>query len=210
MAKHKGVPKKTTFGDDAPTLVIEEPSSSLAIRSKGKEVSAPEIRKSVSEGAQPLSPVIRQEHEYERDVPSVATQDPDLPKARSAQNSQYIRMSGRDERLFFEDILRFEDLAVNPSCTIGKLSLARVELNSIVIRERLQANALEAFTMDRSGVMKEFSDRLEERIRSMGGKLHDLQPVPSPYKYDTSDESDGEQKSTIEKGRTAGEGTGRG
>ena len=150
-------------------------------KGKGRALPVLEIQKAASDGTPGPSVILSQVPEF-NNSPPVMTQDLDLTKARSVQGPSYVRMSGRDERLFFEDILCFERLATSSSCSVGELSLARVELNSIAIRERMQANALEVFTLDRCGVMGDIVAQLGERIKSMGGKLRDLQPIPAPVR----------------------------
>ena len=200
LAKQKGSLKKATAEEDTSVLNVVGQSASTLPMEKGVDLRAPEMRKAASEGSTVLPVAIRQVQEHERDTSMVVAQDVGSSKARIIQGSSYVRMSGRDERLFFEDILRFEEIATSPSCSLGKLSLARVELNSIAIRERMQVNALEAFTMDRSGVMDDILNQMGERIKAMAGKLRELQPIPDPAGYHPSDDSDDGEDSTVKGG----------
>lgn len=201
QSKQKGGSKRTTAEGDISLLEVPGQSVSTMTKGKGRALPVPEIRKAASDGTPVPSAILSQVPEFDNSTP-IMTQDLDLTKARSVQGPSYVRMSGRDERLFFEDILRFERLATSSSCSVGELSLARVELNSIAIRERMQANALEAFTLDRCGVMGDIVAQLGERIKSMGGKLRDLQPIPAPVGLET-DTSDEDNNSAVEKGKEA-------
>ena len=168
-AKSKGgQKKKLVVADNLSILTTPTVTTTATAKGKGVTVSAPETGKSVSEGLP--SPLVSfpQEDELVEVVPTIAPQDPGPSKAQNIPQQPYPH-TGRCEQIFFEDVARFEDELSSSLHSRTRLGLARAELNSILLREKMQVDVLAAFTANRRTVMEELVERMEAKLNSLSG-----------------------------------------
>jgi len=170
-AKNKGgQKKKLVVADNLSILTTPTVTTRAAAKGEGVTTLAPEMR-SVSEGSPSPSVSSPQEDELVEAVPTIAPQDPGPSKVQNVPQQLYLPVTGRSERTFFEDVARFEDELSSSSHSIAKLGLARAELKFILLREKMQADVLAAYTADRQAVIEEFIKRMEAKINSLSGSL---------------------------------------
>lgn len=168
-AKTKGGhKKKLVVADNLSILTAPTVTTRAAAKGKGVTMLAPETRKSVSEGLP--SPLVSfpQEDELVEVVPTIAPQDPGPSKTQNIPQQPYLP-TGRCEQIFFEDVARFEDELSSSLHSVARLGLARVELNSILFREKMQVDVLTTFTANRRTVMEELVERMEAKLDSLSG-----------------------------------------
>jgi len=168
-AKQKGGSKKAILvEDDSPMLGTSAMTTRAAAKGKRGMVMAPAIRKSISEGLPSQSGSILGEEDQAESMMRTSPEPGPLTE-RLHLPAPWIRPNGRSERMFFEDIFRFEKELVSPSRTAGKLGFASAEVKSIVERERTQVSTLSSFTENRRPVMEALIKRLDAEAARLSG-----------------------------------------
>ena len=130
------------------------------MKGNGAIVQAPVMRKSVSEGLPSQSGSVYGEEDQAETI-TLVSPEPGPPAARSNLPAPWARPSGRSERIFFEDVIRFEKEILSSSRTSLSLGLASAEVRSIAVREKMQIDALSLFTKDRQPLMEKLAARLD-------------------------------------------------
>jgi len=160
MSKYKVAPKKIMAEDDL--ALIRGPTPSLTVKGKERASIAPGMMKSVSEGIpSPLETVFDGAEDQTNEVPATTPEPGQITQQKVSIPSSWSRPSGRSERIFFEDILRFEKELSSSGRSSLSLNLASAEVRTIAAREKMQADAVALFTADRQPLMEKLAKRLD-------------------------------------------------
>ena len=160
-AKQKGSQKKSLVaGNDISISVAPTVTTRAAAKGKGAMVQAPSMRKAVSEGLPSQSGSLLGD-EDQAESGTLVSPEPGSSTERVHLPDPWARPNGRSERVFFEDILRFQRELFSPSRTSLSLSWASAEVKTIATREKMQVQALALFTEDRQPLMERLVARLD-------------------------------------------------